>query len=99
KLGDSYIAVNDPRNAMREYVRAADLLPDDVSAHVKAGQLLLLARQFEDAKTQAERAIVLDRKNVDAQILRGNALAGLKDFDAAMTEFQDAIALDPTQTT
>ena len=99
KLADAYMALNDPRNALREYVRAADLLPDSVDAHVKAGRLLLLARQFEDAKTHAERAITLDRKNVDAQILRGNALAGLKDFDAAMNEYQDAIALDPSQTT
>jgi tetratricopeptide (TPR) repeat protein len=98
KLADAYVQVNDPRNAMREYVRATDLLPDSVEAHVKAGRFLLLARQFEDAKTHADRVIALDAKNVDAQILRGNALAGLKDFDAAMTEFQDAIALDPSQT-
>ena len=99
KLGDAYMATNDPRNALREYVRAADLLPDSVDAHLKAGRLLLFARQFEDAKVHAERAIALDRKNVDAQILRGNTLAGLKDFDAAMAEYQDAIALDASQTT
>lgn len=97
KLGDAYMAVGDLRNALREYVRAADLLPDSVDAHLKAGKMLLLARQFEDAKTHADRAIALDRKSVSAQLLRGNALAGLKDFDAAINEYQDAIALDPAQ--
>src|SRR5213593_4928956 len=53
KLGDAYLAVSDLRNALREYVRAADLLPDSIDAHVKAGKILLLARQFEDAKTHA----------------------------------------------
>jgi tetratricopeptide (TPR) repeat protein len=99
KLGNAYMVLNDPRNALREYVRAADLLPDSVEAHLKAGRLLLVARQFEDAKGHAERAIALDRKNVEAQILRGNTLAGLKDFDAAMAEYQEAIALDASQTT
>ena len=40
KLGDAYMGINDPRNAIREYVRAADLLPDSVEAHIKAGRLL-----------------------------------------------------------
>jgi len=99
KLADTYVQLHDARNALREYVRASDVLPNSVEAQIKAGQLLLLARQFEDAKTRADRAIALDAKNADAQILRGNALAGLKNFDAAMSDYQDAIALDPKQPT
>ena len=97
-LGDAYLRVKDGTNALREYIRAADLLPDSLDAQLKAGGMLLLARSFEDARARADRAIALDAKNVDAQVLRGNALAGLKDFDAAVTEYQDAIALDPSQT-
>ena len=67
----------------REYVRAADLLPADVNAQVKAGGLLLRAGQFEDAKARVEKALALDAKNVDAQVLLGNTLAGLKDLDGA----------------
>src|SRR5215471_3659453 len=66
KLGDTYMQMNDPRNALREYVRAADVLPNSVEAQIKAGELLLAARQFEDAKTRAEKAIALDPKNVEA---------------------------------
>jgi tetratricopeptide (TPR) repeat protein len=99
KLADAYVKVNDPRNAMREYVRAADLLPENAEAQRMAARVLLLARSYEDARVRAERAIALDPKNVEAQLLRGNALAGLKDFDAAMSEYQDAITLDPTQST
>ena len=69
KLGDAYIATSDLRNALREYVRAADLLPNSVDAHVKAGKMLLLARQFEDAKTHADRVLALDSKNISGQLM------------------------------
>ena len=100
KLGDAYMRRQRPSQcAPRIRPRGATCLPNTHRRPGQGGKLLLLARQFEDAKARAERAIELDRKNVEAQIIRGNALAGLKDFDAAMAEFQDAIALDPTQTT
>ena len=34
---------------------AADLLPNDVGAQLKAGQLLLLAERYEDAKSRANK--------------------------------------------
>src|SRR3954471_21958280 len=39
KLADAYLAANDPRNAGREYVRAADLLPNNVEAQLKAATM------------------------------------------------------------
>src|ERR1700704_3206647 len=50
KLADALMLVPDTAAALREYVRAADLLPSDPSAQIKAGSLLLLAGAFEDAK-------------------------------------------------
>jgi tetratricopeptide (TPR) repeat protein len=95
KLAESYVRVNDPAGAYREYIRAADLMPANVEAQVKAGQMLLLARQFEDAKVRADRILANDPKNLQAQILRGTALAGLKDFDSAIAQVEEAIQLDP----
>lgn len=96
-LADLYVENRDGRNALQEYVRAADLLTENAAAQVKAGEFLLLARAFEDAKARAQRALALEPRNVDAQILLGNALAGLKDMNGAMAEYQTAIALDPTR--
>ncbi len=62
KLADAYLNVGDARNAIRETVAAADLLPDDVDAQLKAGQFLLLAGRYEDAKARAERALARDPK-------------------------------------
>lgn len=97
KLGDAYVRTNDLKNALREYVRGADLLPESADAQRKAARMLIVARLFEDARVRADKAIALDPKNVEGQVLRGNALAGLKDFDAAIAEYQDAIALAPSQ--
>jgi tetratricopeptide (TPR) repeat protein len=83
--------------AQREYLRAADLLPGDVQAQVKAGTLLAATGAFKDAITRADKALALDKGNIDALVLRGNALAGIKDLDGAIKEFEDAIALDPAR--
>src|SRR5262249_48931660 len=97
KLADAYLKEKDPSNALREYVRAADLLPSSVDAQLKAGQLLLVAHAFPEARTRAEKALALDAKNVDALVLRGNALAELKDLDGAIAEYESAIAEDPSR--
>jgi tetratricopeptide (TPR) repeat protein len=94
-LADAYAKVPDWPAALKEYVRAADQLPNNATAQIRAGSLLLLARRFEDAKTRAEKAIAIDPKNAEAQILMGNTLAQLKDLDGAIAEYQQAIALDP----
>ena len=71
------------------------MLPDNVEAQVKAAAFLLAARQFEDAKARAEKALAKDPKNVDAQVILGNALAGLKNFEDAVKELEEAVRLDP----
>jgi putative PEP-CTERM system TPR-repeat lipoprotein len=96
KLADTYALVGDGPGALREYVRAADLLPGDIDAQVKAASFLLLASQFEDAKTRAEKALAKDPKHVQAQIIRGDALAGLKEYDAAIKQLEDANKMTPT---
>ncbi len=97
KLGDAYARTNDPGNAIKEYIRAADLLPDNTDAQLKAAGGLLLAGRFEDARTRADKVLEKDAQNASAQILRGNALAGLKDFDGAVADYENAIASNPAQ--
>ena len=53
KLTDAYVATGDLRNALREAVRAADLMPDNVEAQMRAGYLLLQGRQFPEARARA----------------------------------------------
>jgi len=99
KLAEAYAKLDDVRNAYREYIRAADLLPSNVDAQLRAGTLLLLAGQYEDARTRADKVIALQPKNIEAQVLRANSLAGLKNMEAAIEEINEAIALDPNKAT
>lgn len=95
KLAQVYETQGDSQNATREYVRAADALPNDPAVQVKAGAFLSLSQRFEDARARAEAALRLDKKNVDAHVVLGNALAGLRDIDGALEQLEEAAALDP----
>ena len=95
KLGDANMKVGDLRAAIGAYVRAADVLTTSAEAQVKAGSLLLMAKQFDEAKIRAEKALQVEPQRVDALILMGNALAGLKNIDGAISEYQEALALNP----
>jgi tetratricopeptide (TPR) repeat protein len=95
RLSQAYMQINDVTNAYREAVRAADLLPNDAAAQIHATNFLLMAGQYEDAKTRAERLLKRDPTNVDAQLLVGYATAGLRDFDGAIAQIEEAIGLKP----
>jgi Tfp pilus assembly protein PilF len=97
KLATAYASVGDGPNALREYARAADLLPDDSDAQIKAGAFMLMANQFHEAQALASRVLAKDPKHVNAQILFANALAGLKDLNGAVTALEKAIELDATR--
>ena len=95
KLGSAYQEVGDFPNAYREFIRAADLLPDNVDAQLRAGSLRLSAGEYPEAKARAMTVLAKDAKNVDALILLGNALAGLKDIDKAIVQIEEAVEADP----
>jgi tetratricopeptide (TPR) repeat protein len=99
KLAQTYERLSNFKSAYQEYRRAGDLLPEDDGVQLKVGQVVLAARQFEDAKALAERLLQKNPRNVDAQILRGTALAGLNDFASAIAQMEEAIKVDPGKST
>ena len=48
-LAGALLKTSDLQGSYREYARAADLLPNDIEAQMWAGEMNLLAGQFEDA--------------------------------------------------
>ena len=95
RLAATYERVGDFPAALGEYVRAADLLPDNLDLQVAAGNYLLAARRFDEAQNRAETVLKRDAKNVRAQVLLGNALGGLRQFDEAIAEIEQAIDSSP----
>src|SRR5262245_21773952 len=98
KLASAYQATGDLRNALRESVRAADLMPDNTDAQLHAGGLLLAAGLYPEAKARALAVLAKDSKNTDALVLMGNSLAGLKDMDGAISHIEEAIEAAPQVT-
>jgi tetratricopeptide (TPR) repeat protein len=96
KLGSAYEQSGDPVNAYAEYARAADLEPRNVQAQLRAGTLLLVAREFKAARTRAELALAADPNFAPAHILLGNAMAGLNETAPALRQIEQAISLDPS---
>jgi tetratricopeptide (TPR) repeat protein len=97
QLAFAYAATGDGINALREYVRAADLMPEDRDAQAKAGTFMLLAGQFNDAQALAQRMLQRDPNDVHAHVLLANSLAGLKDAEGAVAAFEKAVSLDPNR--
>jgi putative PEP-CTERM system TPR-repeat lipoprotein len=97
KLAEALSETRNLQGAYQEYQRAADLLPASKEAQLKAGVFLLIAKQFEDAKTRAQAALKIDPRYVDALILLANAKANLNDIGDAIKNIQEAIQIDPLQ--
>ena len=97
RLAESFEKLNQHPQALEEYVRAADLLPEDLKLQLTTGSYLLAARRFDDAKVKAESILERSPRHVEAQVLLGNALAGLRSMDEAIQEIEEAIRLDPTR--
>lgn len=97
KLGKALAQAGDVGRATEQLVRAADLLPDDAGAQLEAARALLLAGQFEDARTRADGVLKRDNKNVLAHVVRATASAGLRETDSALTSLATAVKLDPNR--
>src|SRR5688572_24139745 len=60
KIAHTYARLGDGGNALREFVRAADLLPESADVQLTAGSYLLAAGQMDSALARAD--VVLSRE-------------------------------------
>jgi Tfp pilus assembly protein PilF len=95
KLAKTYDDTGDPVSAYASYARTADLNPSNLDAQLRAGTLLLVAGEYDAARSRAELAIQADPRSAPAHILLGNAMAGLNNPTSATTQIEQAINLDP----
>src|SRR5215212_4616741 len=97
KLADTYAQLGEPANALREYVRAADLLPDNLDAQLNAANALLGAGQFQDAQSRAELILKKNPRHTEARLVQATALVGLSKVDDAVKEVETAIKNRPSE--
>jgi tetratricopeptide (TPR) repeat protein len=95
KLAQAYERLNNLPAAFPEYIRAADALPNDRDAQMKAAHILLLNRRFDDAKSRVAALLERNPRDVEALLLHANALAGLRDPASAIAEIEEALEISP----
>jgi len=95
KLAKALDKTQNSRQAAKEYLRAADLLPDRADAQLEAALLMLAGSDFVGARKHADAALKADPKNVEAQLVLANAMAGLKDLPGAVRELEQAMQVAP----
>ena len=95
KLAQTYERMGNLRSAFPEYIRAADAMPDNREAQLKAINMLLRARQFEDAKARAAALLLQNPKDVEVMLVHANAIAALRDPTAAIQEIEEALKVSP----
>jgi tetratricopeptide (TPR) repeat protein len=72
-----------------------ELAPNDLSARLKLGKLLLLAGATDEALKLANAGIELDNQNADVRALKAAIAFKLNDRAGAVREAQTALELDP----
>ena len=57
KLAEAYVQAQSPEQAGKEFLRAAELMPENVDAQVRAATIRLLSGDFQGARNSAEAAL------------------------------------------
>ena len=96
ELAQTYVKLGVWKGAYAELMRCVDLQPDNVTAHIELGNLLLAARNLDQAGQQAEIALGKDSTNTEALALKANVLAANNRFGDAVEQINKAIAIAPS---
>ena len=102
KLAEALEKTGDLSNAGREFIRVADLLPNDAEAQLQASRYLIAVgspiREGTRPRGLERASQIEDPRMRRLHILLGTGRGcGTDDFDAAMKQIQEAIDLDPTK--
>jgi len=84
---------------LAEIAKALALNPDNVDAHLAAGNSLLELRRYEEALGHFEQARLGDPDYAGTYRGLGDALQGLRRFDEAAQHYEQALGLDPADLT
>jgi tetratricopeptide (TPR) repeat protein len=81
--------------AFQELSTTIQLQPDQYAAHLDMANLLILGRQYGEAKEHLDLVAPKQPNNPEVFIARSNYEAGTNDVTAALADMQKALQLDP----
>src|SRR5205807_10545132 len=96
KLGLAYLRMGESALSYRELSKSLELDGTILDAHLKLGEISLLAGQYAQARDQAQFVLGKDPSNADAHLLRARSMAATRDLDGALREVTTALRTAPT---
>jgi tetratricopeptide (TPR) repeat protein len=97
QLAQAYFKLGAFQSAYAELMRTVELQPNNMAAQVDLGNLLLGARQLDEADKRARLVLDKDWNNAEAHALAANIKAAKGNNDDAIQEMRKAIQLKPGQ--
>ncbi len=97
KLGLAAMKLQQWPIAYQELSKTIEIQPDQYAAHLDMANLLILGRQFNDAKGHLDLLAEKQPNNPDVYIARANYYAATNNTTAALADMQKALQLDPNR--
>ncbi len=96
--GNGYLDKGDATNAIRAYVQATKLAPENVDARLNLANAYLLAGDLPRVIEECQQAIAIDHNSAAAYYLRGCAYLRQNQAEQAVQSFQQSKQIDPAVT-
>jgi len=95
ELGELYIGEGDYLNGSRHLTAAVDLDGSNFAARLALADILLLAHNYTDAKSQADEVLSARPDDTGALLVQAKSLAGLDQFNDAHTVVERVLKAEP----
>lgn len=97
RIGECLYRLDRPQEAFTTFQKAAEVNPNDASARLRMGQMLLEAGVADRAREQANLILRATPTNVEALELLGAAWSQSGNFDLAKKAYLQVLEHDPTR--
>jgi tetratricopeptide (TPR) repeat protein len=94
-IGLILLAEKDAIQARLQFLRAVEVRPDYLPAHVELAKIAMQLEDYEGVEEHLRKILQADGKNAAAHLDLGVAYKGLGQYDKAMQEYEEAERLDP----
>ncbi|MCE9579969.1 MAG: hypothetical protein K8W52_43025, partial [Deltaproteobacteria bacterium] len=94
-LGDAYLALGRPRDAIEVGVAGLAAAPDNMEGRVMVARAHAALHQWKEAQAELLRVVKVDRGNKGGFALLGEVLLRRSDYERAIPVLQHAQNLDP----
>lgn len=85
----------DPTDALAEWQRFRDMLPQDSLGHYQTGRLLIPQQHYAEAEAELRTAVGIRPGRADGWVELGNALALQKKYSDALDCYSTALKMEP----